>query len=236
MRIFKDCMEMIKEVERDLAEMGIEYESLTVQDQRLVGDDRKTKELSPYAYTLVANEKSGLFDNLYDFIKYKKNNENFQKWIENEAIERLNGLGNPGEAWKFYKEFWGKYLRNEKFSYTYTERIGEQIDYVIEELFQNHTSRQVVLTIYDRHQDLMNWRGLDRVPCSLSYHFLIRNNKLNLIYSQRSCDFVNFFQADVYFAIHMQMYIADILELKCGNFTHFINSLHVFKKDIKEVF
>jgi thymidylate synthase len=240
MRIYNDCLEMVKETERDLAEMGIEYESETVQDQHLVGEDRMTKEISPYAYTIVSND-NGSFEELHKFLVYKKDKPehiDFHKWLAAEAEERFIGCSNknPGEAWEKYSSFWQQYIRKGKFAYTYVERIQEQLSYVIEELHDNPNSRQVVMTIYDRHQDLMNWGGLDRVPCSLTYHFLIRNKRLNLIYSQRSCDFFKFFQADVFFAISLQNNIADTLNIKCGNFTHFINSLHVFKKDVKGVF
>lgn len=239
MRIYKDCLEMIKEIERDLAEMGIEYKSETVQDQKLEGEDQITKELSPYAYTLVPQGVS--FIKVDDFLQYKKEGpeyKNFHRWVELEALERINGcsIKNPGEAWKYYPELWNQFIRNGKFAYTYVERIQEQFDYVLHELNCKPNSRQVIITVYDRHQDLMNWGGLDRVPCSLTYHFLIRNDKLQMIYSQRSCDFFKFFQADVYFALFLQKSIAEILDKKLGSFTHFINSLHVFKKDVSEVF
>ena len=53
MRIYTDAVEMIKEVERDLFEMGIRYQSTTVQD-RIVGNDPEfqTIELTAYQYSL----------------------------------------------------------------------------------------------------------------------------------------------------------------------------------------
>jgi thymidylate synthase len=236
MRIYKDALEMIKEVERDLYEMGINYQSYSVQDQ-IVKDDPNflTKEIVGYTYKVMPNER-GYFENMYEMANYKKEREYFN-WIEAESIERLGGIAqNPGNAWKNRRKFWEQFIRRGRFSYSYVERWSEQLPYIISELQDSPNSRQVVMTMYDRHQDLMNWGGLDRVPCSLDYHFLRRQGKLYLIYNQRSCDFVNFFQADVYCTMRLQMYIAGIIGDEIGTFIHNINSLHAFAKDLEGVF
>ena len=95
--------------------------------------------------------------------------------------------------------------------------------------------------MYDRHQDIMHWGGTMRVPCSLTYNFLIREGKLTMSYTQRSCDFYQFFQADMFCAIYLMYYVATELQAQgvnvlLGKFTHFIVSLHAFKKDLKEIF
>lgn len=236
MRIYKDCLEMLKEVERDLFEMGIKYQSYSVQDKIVDHDPNyETIELIGTGYKLVPSEKS-TFKNLDSLITYNKNKD-FTKWAIEESKERLSGRSlNPGSAWENLPELWQEFLRNGFFSYTYAERWTEQIKYITHELYRNPNSRQAIMTMYDRHQDMMNWGGFDRVPCSLSYHFLIREGKLNLIYNQRSCDFVQFFQADVYITIKLQQFVADVLSIDIGTFTHNINSLHAFKKDLEGVF
>jgi len=234
MRIYKDSFEAIREVERDLAEMGITYQSSTCQDQDVSKDEGfMTKELSPYAYS-VTNPT----DKMTEMLKYKKE-EKYANWVLAECHERYTGVcteTNPGDAWKLLPELWEQFRHNGFFSYTYVERLQEQLKYVKAELKRNPASRQVTMTMYDRHQDMMNWGGKARVPCSLSYNFLIRNGKLTLTYTQRSCDFYNFFQADVFFSMFMQNEIAKELGVECGKFTHFIISLHAFKKDMKDVF
>ena len=235
MRIYQDALEMIKEVERDLAEMGIRYQSYSVQDKIVKDDpDYQTLELMGYAYKLTARD--GVFEKLEEMLGYKKD-EKFKAWIMYEIDDRLYSRNaNPGNAWKIREAFWKRFLRNGKFSYTYSERWQEQLQYIVSELRDNPASRQIIMTMYDRHQDMMNWRGLDRVPCSLTYQFLIRSGKLHVIYSMRSCDFVNFFQADVYCTIELLNHIALILEIEVGSFTHFLGSLHAFKKDLEGVF
>lgn len=229
MRLYQSVIEMIKEVERDLFEMGIRYQTETVQDQQ-VGNDPKfqTIELFGYAYTLTQHhDLSGAAMAL---------NLN-TRWLCAELQERLKGSyplsPNPGIAWKQNRELWEPFLRDGKFSYSYTERWQEQIDYVINELTLRPNTRQAVMTMYDRHQDMMNWGGRDRVPCSLTYQFMIRNNKLHLIYNQRSCDFIKFFGPDVYFTIGLLRYVADKVRVDPGNFTHFLGSLHAFAGDLE---
>ena len=235
MRIYKNSFEAIREVERDLCEMGITYQSKTCQDQDVSQDEGfLTKELSPYVYSITnpTNELDAM-------LNYKKDLP-YIEWVLAEAEERYFGIPsgqqNPGEAWKKLPELWQQFNHEGFFAYTYVERMQEQIKYVKAELKRNPASRQVMITMYDRHQDMMNWGGKSRVPCSLSYNFLIRDGKLTLVYTQRSCDFYNFFQADVFCAIFMQNEIAKELGLECGKFTHSIISLHAFKKDMGDVF
>lgn len=233
MRIYKNSFEAIREVERDLMEMGINYQSSTCQDEVVIANKGfMTKELSPYTYS-VTNP----MDRLTDMVLYKKDHDYLQ-WVEAEATERYfgNDNKNPGEAWKVNRKLWKKFLHDGLFAYTYVERLQEQLMYVKRELKRNPESRQVMMTMYDRHQDMMNWGGKARVPCSLSYNFLIRNDKLNLTYTQRSCDFYNFFQADVYCAIFMMRELAIELGIEVGKFSHLIISLHAFKKDMGDVF
>ena len=119
MRIYQSAMEMIKEVERDLAEMGIRYQSTTVQDKDVHDDpDYETIELVGYAYKL-----SSAVDDWRDFLYYKKNSD-FAGWAEEESEERLDrGHSlNPGDAWRRRTEFWAPFLRRGLFSYTYIER------------------------------------------------------------------------------------------------------------------
>lgn len=238
MRIFQDALEMIKEVERDLAEMGIEYQSYSVQDQVVANNvGFQTRELVGYSYRL--NPVDHDFQKINEMLEYKKD-EDFILWARQEATERIHDHHhknrNPGNAWEYRKKFWQQFIRNGKFAYTYVERWQEQLSYLIDELVRHPTTRQAVMTMYDRHQDLMNWGGIDRVPCSLTYQVMIRGDKVYMIYSQRSCDFVNFFQADVYCTIMLQRYLATILNLDLGPFIHHLNSLHAFKKDMEGVF
>jgi thymidylate synthase len=230
-------MEMIKEVERDLFEMGIKYQSSTVQDMN-VGEDEKfqTLELFGYAYTL----KNYSDKDLDKMLKYTDSNI---EWVKAESEERLDSDyrswmdSNPGKAWevnKKAKDFWKKFLRDGMFSYSYSERWQWQLPYIINELKLRPNSRQAIMTMYSAERDIMNWGGRDRVPCSLTYHFVIREDQLKLIYNQRSCDFLNFFASDVYQGVRLLQFVADMVDVEPGDFIHYLNSLHAFKGDMDQ--
>lgn len=233
MRIFTSAVEMVKEVERDLYEMGTEYQSKTVQDQNVENDpDFMTKELCGYAYMLVKFQR----DDLWDMVRMSgKINID---WLLAEMNERLVGVAkgiplNPGLAYKQNEDFWGRFLRNGVFSYSYAERFQAQLPYIIRELKEKPNTRQAIMTMYDRHEDMLHWGGRDRVPCSISYQFMLRENKLVLIYNQRSCDFVKFFPSDVWLTIKLLLYVAQNIGKEPGSFIHFLGSLHAFAGDLK---
>jgi len=233
MRIFSDPVEAIKEIERDLYEMGTRYQSATVQDQDVSENpEYQTIELCGYAYMITDFTERRLKEMvLYtEYVPWE--------WVEEEIRERLFGTPpgfdlNPGKAWGKNEKLWGRFIRNGVFSYSYAERWQEQLPYVIRELKHFPNTRQAIITMYDRHQDMLNWGGFDRVPCSLTYQFLLREDKLVLIYNQRSCDFVKFFGADVYFGVQLLKYIAGILNKEPGQFIHFLGSIHAFAGDLK---
>ena len=55
-------------------------------------------------------------------------------------------------------------------------------------------------------------------------------------YVMRSCDFNTHFVNDVYLAIKLLEYVANEVGMEVGSFTHTMFSLHVYKKDLKNVF
>lgn len=236
MRIFTDAMEMVKEVERDLYEMGTVYQTATVQDQHVEDNpDFQTKELCGYAYMLLDFDE----DSLVEMAKYSGYLDGKESWLFQESDERLFKTPspveplNPGNAWKQNKELWEKFIRNGVFSYSYAERWQAQLPYIIRELQTKPNTRQAIMTMYDRHEDMLNWGGYDRVPCSVSYQFMLREDKLVVIYNQRSCDFVKFFGADVFFTVQLLQYVARKIGKEPGQFIHFLGSLHAFAGDLK---
>lgn len=228
MRIFKDCFEAVKEVERDLFEMGTKVVVESMQDK--VGK-QDTIELRGYGYTII-----NPMNKLIEVVEYLKLN---RAYISQENIDRINKERlNPGNAYlKRFKE-WEHYLHDGKFSYTYSERIGSQIDEAIDILRFDDGSRQAIIQIYDYCKDGDNRTGIARIPCSMYYQLFIRDNKIHMIYTMRSCDFLRHFGYDLTLAINMLYAITTKLEYKTnytiGDFTHFIGSLHAYKIDMEE--
>ena len=227
MRIYTDFKkEALGEIKRDLVEMGVTTHPKTYQDKIVEKNpDFDTLELQNYIYTVTHPCPEDLTPT--------------QPWAQAEFEERVAGTAvNPGEAWKLRKEVWVEFMcADGKFAYNYPERFAKygQIRRIIERIKEDPDSRQLFLAVYDP-SDIQNMGGVSRVPCTIGYQIAIRSNHLHLTYIQRSCDFATHFNNDVYLAVMMQKYLAEKTGYPVGRFTHFIMSLHLFKKDGKGVF
>jgi len=235
-RIYLNCKEMISEEFRNLTELGVGVQSSTMQDKDVrKNEDFKTKELIGNSFTILDTSDK---EDMYKVMKEKYNIDIPIEWAKAEFIERITRKRlNPGTAWKIRESVWKEFLHNNKFSYTYNERISTHLNRVIRELWKNQNSRQAIVSIYNIEKDIKNMGGKKRIPCSMFYQFLIREingvKKLNIIYVMRSSDLLTHFVNDVYLAMRMQEFVAEKIDIPPGSFTMFISSFHAYYKDLK---
>lgn len=231
MRIYVKADEAFEEIKRDLAEMGIWVRPKTMQDKIIEGNpEYETTELQNYCYTILDAKSSDIPGVI-------------QPWADEEFKERITepkdgNFINPGEAWKLRENVWGEFFHNGKFGYSYNELLwnNNQFTKIVERLKEDPDSRQLWMSLWDPTRDPDLLGGVSRVPCSLGYAFQVREGKLNMHYVMRSCDFSTHFANDVYLAIKLLEYVAELTGYEVGNFTHTIFSLHIYRKDLKEVF
>ena len=84
----------------------------------------------------------------------------------------------------------------------------------------------------------------ERKPCTLGYHFIMRNNSLHIVYYIRSCDFIRHFRNDIYLTVLLQHWVLNELRKRDqrwnsiipGSFTMHITSLHIFINDWIKLF
>lgn len=77
----------------------------------------------------------------------------------------------------------------------------------------------------------------DRVPCSLGWHFIVRDNKLHMVYYLRSVDLVNHWRNDLYMAVRLLLWVLDETRvvnpdwtyIQPGTLTTHITSFHCFR-------
>lgn len=169
--------------------------------------------------------------------------------------------------WPFIQNGHSDHLNEGKFSHTYPERFWprhaghsdtncEQVDHgipclyginhgirfsygdledVVDRLFINPLTRQAYLPVW--FPEDTGAPSSERVPCTLGYLFLMRNNKLHVTYYIRSCDFMRHFRDDVYMAIRLGQWVRDQLNLQgmygieMGDLTMHIGSFHIFEAD-----
>jgi thymidylate synthase len=233
-RMFSDFPEAMNEITRDLAELGRDVHTETMQDKDIKDDPAfATKELTNYMYTVLRPN-------------YSEIEGVHEEWVKTEWEDRLRGELNPGRAWRTRPEVWEQFLEIDKgagdsklprvFAYTYSQRMGgTHIERVVEELIRHPNSRQLYLPVWKADPDERR-RGERRVPCSLGYWFVKRDAALHETYMMRSCDFFTHYPNDVALATILLHYIAMRAGLKVGTFTHFVGSFHVYARDVKHVF
>lgn len=229
MRIYSNPYELMSETARNIWEMGTEVKPKTYQNKVIEGKDEFiTKELICEQYCLThMDDPSPLFV----FTKSKD-------WADAEFKERVsNEWVNPGTAWELRKDVWEQFLVDGIFDYTYNIRMTPLND-LIRLLKKDSDTRKAVLPIFNGvgQVDTNYYDGERRIPCSMYYDFLIRENargekQLNICYHQRSSDFVTHFGNDVYLAWRLMEYVASEVGIKPGYLYHTIDSLHSYKKD-----
>lgn len=134
---------------------------------------------------------------------------------------------NPASQGPGFKRVWGRDWEP-RFSHTYMQRFwphyddGERptgimgfkygdLNDVISLLYKQPLTRQAYLPVWFP-EDTGVVHG-ERVPCTLGYHFILREGKLHCTYSIRSCDFVRHYRDDLYLAVRLTLHVLDRLRL-----------------------
>lgn len=241
-RIFKDCLEMVQEMDRELAVSGITVPVKHYQNQKLTGDARNTKELT--GVNFIISKPYLKKEEMIRFL-FKEESDNILDYCQAEFEDRTCGKPlNPGNSYKVRLDLWQGLMAKkdgEKFDYTYSERINSngQLDNAIAALKEDIHSRRSIISIWDP-KDSCDVAGFNtRVPCSISYQFLIRNNKLMVLYYIRSNDYFKHFVIDIWLTHAIQEYIRqqlleDYPSLKCGSLNYYGGSMHAYNEDLSK--
>lgn len=262
MRIYSNSFELMSEMGRELNSYGQTVKPKTYQNKVIEGnEDFITKELICQQYCLTS-----LGDPVWLFVFSHSKEWADAEFQERITFEPNGEPWNPGEAWKLRRDLWEQFLVKEEisfvgnethkeyheiFEYTYSERIMKPVYFngtvmpkimaIIQLLKSDQDTRKAVLNIYgtdnyNEDEDSDHYDGSRRIPCSMYYDFLIRQNGkgekvLHICYHQRSSDFVTHFGNDVYLAWRLMEYVAQEVGVKPGYLYHTIDSLHSYKKD-----
>jgi len=241
-RIFKDCLEMIQEIDRELKVSGITVPVKHYQNKVLEGEDQNTKELIGVNFIISKpwlNKKEML-----DFI-FKQEADKVEEYCKQEIIDRVDRrMLNPGNSYKIRMDLWQKLMskkNGEKFDYTYSERINysAQLDNAIAALKEDKHSRRAMIMVF-QPEDTIESSGFEtRIPCSISYQFLIRNGRLMVLYYIRSNDYFKHFAVDIWLTEAIQSYICEQLkdvypDLKLGPLNYYAGSFHAYNEDLSK--
>jgi thymidylate synthase len=110
--------------------------------------------------------------------------------------------------------------------YTYHRRMGNQVEWVVDELKRNAESRRAVISIRDA-TDLKS----DSPACLQTLQYFIRDEKLHCKVLMRSNDAVKAAFMNAFAFIQLQKKIADSVDVPVGSYTHRANSFHAYQSD-----
>ena len=191
-------------------------------------------------------------------------------WAEDHFQERVGGdPTNPGEQYMNWPHWRGGHTKGNLFSHTYQERFWpktagrdseeyfmEGIRYpygdlqdVVELLLRQPHTRQAYLPVF--FPEDTGSVPQERVPCTLGYHFMVRQERLHCSYFIRSCDLLRHFRDDVYLAVRLAQWVRNTCQEQdekydaegfsfwngtgMGNLMMVIPSLHIFEADVPVV-
>lgn len=174
------------------------------------------------------------------FREFKKDYaEREKKWYLSHDLS-IKGWMDDIKIWQFCASKDGKQEINSNYGYlVYDEKNGSQFDNAFLKLKENKESREamVIFTRPQIHVDATA-DGKHDFICTNFYHFFIRKNKLEMILSQRSCDFVTGFPFDFNWACYVYNDMLTKLRevypnLEAGTVQYNIDSLHTYMRSEK---
>ena len=238
MRIFRNCEEMIQEMDRELFQSGIKVDVNHYQNKKLEGEDRYTKEI--ISVNICISKPLVKRKEMLEFI-FKDKAEVIEKYCIQEFRDRISKIPlNPGNSYKIRQDMWQKFLvdDNTKFDYSYSERLYDKWQEIINCFKEDKHTRQAVMQVFNPKDTFLHG-GDTRIPCSLHYQFLIRNDQLHCIYCMRSNDYFGHFPIDIWLAAEAIQYLTIELQeayptLTTGKLYYQAGSLHAYNWDLKE--
>lgn len=172
-------------------------------------------------------------------------------WADVHFLERVCGHPiNPPPSyliWPYYKQDENWRRVDNKFSHTYPERMWTPQKQGIRYRYGNLEDVVRLLSVdpYTRQAFLPIWFPEDtgaahgeRVPCTIGYWFIHRDNTLNMMYPIRSCDFRRHLKNDIYLACRLLIWVLEKLKnediyywkyIRPGTLSMQIWNLHVFE-------
>jgi thymidylate synthase len=156
------------------------------------------------------------------------------EWYESQSLN-VYDLPKTPQIWRQVSDKNG-YINSNYGWVIYSEENGEQYKHCLRTLRKDKDSRRAMM-IYTRPS--MQWEynsnGMSDFMCTNSVQILIRDNKLDYILNQRSCDAIFGAKNDLYWARHVQNKLVqdlkfDYPELEVGKLIHQVGSLHVYSR------
>jgi thymidylate synthase len=136
----------------------------------------------------------------------------------------IEAIKDKASIWKLIADENGEVNSN----YGWQWNRNHQLDRVVNQLKENPSTRQAVISIYDGKEAETFKKD---TPCTLAITFNIRaDGKLHMSVMMRSMDIVFGFCNDQYCFSRLQIMIAEKLNVKVGTYYHFACDAHVYER------
>lgn len=240
------------------------WQGISIKDR----PEAKMRELIGWDFRVPMATPATSYEEEIEF--YREQIEPNLPWADEHFAERVCGKPiNPGTSWKnwpfansadkfrdakgrfevnYMERFWAAGI----FDDTPEEGVVSQLfgirgrpygdlGSIIQLLLREPLTRQAYMPIYFPEDTGAG----GRVPCSLGYHWIMRNGFLHVHYPIRSCDFYRHFRDDIYLCVRLTRWILERLTIedprtwnnvKMGFYSMWIGSLHVFVNDYQKLF
>lgn len=156
------------------------------------------------------------------------------EWYNSQSLN-VYDMSKPPAIWKAVSDKDGYINSNYGWS-IYSEDNFHQYKNCLRTLRKDKDSRRAMM-IYTRPsiQEEYNKNGMSDYICTNTVQVLIRNDKLQYILNQRSCDAVFGAKNDLFWARHVQKKLYEDLKedypnLEIGDIIHQVGSLHVYER------
>jgi thymidylate synthase len=113
----------------------------------------------------------------------------------------------------------------------FRQRGLDQLHSVIALLRRNPGSRRAVIQLFDAEDIAEDHR---EIPCTCTFQFLIRRNRLHMLTTMRSNDAYLGLPHDIFCFTMLQEVVARTLDVELGTYRHFVGSLHLYERDRTE--
>lgn len=170
--------------------------------------------------------------------KFRKENEQFNHSYCERYWPRYARRTEEGKLPTSYGEQVRKFpLKDPRPKYGISHFYGDLQD-VVELLSREPLTRQAYLPIFFPEDTGVGDGG--RKPCTLGYHFMVRENQLHICYYMRSCDFIRHYKDDCYLTVRLLLWVIEQCrkmkpetwnKIIPGTYFMQISSLHIFASD-----
>lgn len=150
-----------------------------------------------------------------------------------EAVQLIGGFSSPRLLTAISQNFQQFIEPNGYFHGAYGTRIGNQLSEIVRKLQHDRDSRQAVIALWDSRLD--NEHGKRDYPCTLTLHFAIVKDTLEMTTTMRSQDVWLGAPFDWFQFTQMQHTVARLLCVTPGLYRHITLSTHLYSANMEQV-